>query len=226
MYKTLIVMLAVAVLLAGSSLAQDKACRTVEVTGPPLVTPDFGICNTGESLKVVNQYAGPIAVGFNTPTPTDTLLHDSSIAFYCTDNPGDCYTVIVTTKSGAVITSAGCAVTAGDEIPTTPTLSEWGLIIFSLLILTLATVVVVRRRTAMNAAGAGSDVSTTIHGPLFVPQLYFKTLLVTLGMAAVVLVVATILSTSVPIRDFAGTIISAAIVAYMAHLWLHSAKKE
>ena len=127
------------------------------------------------------------------------------------------------TKSGAIVTSSGCAGTHGSEVPT---LSEWGLIIFSLLILTLATVVVVRRRTAMNAAGAGSDVSTTIHGPLFVPQLYFKTLLVTLGMAAVVLVVATILSTSVPIRDFAGTIMSAAIVAYMAHLWLHSAKKE
>jgi hypothetical protein len=221
-YKTLIVMLAVAVLLAGSSLAQNKLDRTVEVTGPPLVTPNFDGCHADESLTVVNKYNGPIVVGLNTSTPIDTLLKDSSIAYGCT-NGFDCYTVKVVTKSGAIITSTGCAGTYGTEIPT---LSEWGLIIFSLLILTLATVVVVRRRTAMTAAGAGSDVSTTIHGPLFIPQLYFKTLLVTLGMAAVVLVVATILSTSVPIRDFAGTIISAAIVAYMAHLWLHSAKKE
>ncbi len=54
--------------------------------------------------------------------------------------------------TGVVDTShyAGRLVTA----ETIPTLSEWGLIIFALLILTLVTVVVTRRRRAMARAGA------------------------------------------------------------------------
>jgi len=104
-----------------------------------------------------------------------------------------------------------------------PTLSEWGMIIFSLLILTLITVVVARRRTAGVAAGTGADVS--ISGPMFIPQVFVKTLTVTLGLAAVVLVVAGLLSQSLPLRDIAGTIISAGIIAYMAHLWVQPRRK-
>ena len=105
-----------------------------------------------------------------------------------------------------------------------PTLSEWGLIIFSLLILSLITVVVARRRTATSAAGVGSSV--TISGPIFAPTRYLRMLIVTLSIAVVVLIAAMMISGSLPLRDIAGTILSAAIVAYIAHLWIVPKNKE
>jgi len=59
----------------------------------------------------------------------------------------------------------------------------------------------------------------TLHGPLFVPHLFVKTLTATLGLAVVTLVAATLISSSVPLRDIVGTILSASIFAYIAHLW-------
>lgn len=104
-----------------------------------------------------------------------------------------------------------------------PTLSEWGLIIFSLLILTLATVVIVRRKTTL--ATAGGDASVTIGAPLFVPVVFWKTLTVMLVLAGAGLGVAMAIAGTVPLRDTAGTIVSAGIVAYIAHLWI-GARKE
>jgi len=103
-----------------------------------------------------------------------------------------------------------------------PTLSEWGLIVFSLLILTLITVVVVRRRLATVAAGAGGTISTSSTGPLFFPAIFFKSLTATLGLAVAVLIAAIAVSGTLPLRDIAGSLISAAIVAYIAHLWIVS----
>ena len=99
-----------------------------------------------------------------------------------------------------------------------PTLSEWGMIIFSLLILTLATVVVVRRKTT--AVVAGANVSTTVPMPLMVAGVFWKVLAVAEAVAIAGLAIAGAVSGSLAARDIVGTLISAAIVAYMAHLWI------
>jgi hypothetical protein len=195
--------------------AQDKADRRVVVTyeDPDLIAPDFAECHDGEVLTVVNGTGQSINVGFNTETPADVVAADDSVQYTCT-NGYDCYSVELVTKSGQTLQAYACAEPYGGEVPT---LSEWGLIIFSLLILTLITVVVTRRRTATSMAGEGADI--TMHGPLFVPRLFMRTLTVTLGAAVIILVVAAVLSTTLPVRDVVGTILSAGIVAYMAHLW-------
>jgi len=108
-------------------------------------------------------------------------------------------------------------------INSTPTLSEWGLIIFALLILTLISVVVVRRKTVL--ATAGGDASMTIGGPLFIPVVFWKTLTAMLVLAGAGLGVAMAIAGTVAVRDIAGTIVSAGIVAYIAHLWI-GARKE
>lgn len=102
-----------------------------------------------------------------------------------------------------------------------PTLSEWGLIIFSLLLLTVG-VVRIRNQPAMMMAGAGG-VNMALSGgrkPLFVPQVFAKCFTVTLLLAAVGLGTAVWFLGSVPIRDIVGTLISATIVAYLAHTLL------
>ena len=224
--KVLMLFTAGILLISGLCLAQDKANRSVTIKCDPLRTPNFEPCHNGEFLTVTNkcEIGGVpqiIKVGWNGNAPADVLAFSASIAYGCTNPLSDCYTVQVVGPRGRIETSEGCAAPGGTEI--IPTLSEWGMIIFSLLILTLITVVVARRRTAGVAAGTGGDVS--ISGPMFIPQVFVKTLTVTLGLAAVVLVAAGLLSQSLPLRDIAGTIISAGIIAYMAHLWVQPRRK-
>jgi len=213
------------------TIAQDKADRTVEITYDTTfmspVTPDFLPCYDGDSLTIVNlciisEIQKSIVVGFNTATPLDTVPYGDTIKYGCTDSLNDCYTVEVTDKNGFVQKSSGCVEPGGVE--RIPTLSEWGLIIFSLLILSLVTVVVTRRRTATSAAGVSGSV--TISGPVFVPARFIKALTVTLGIAAAVLITAIAISGSIPVRDIFGTVISASIVAYIVHLWIVPKEKE
>jgi len=98
-----------------------------------------------------------------------------------------------------------------------PTLSEWGLIIFSLLILTLGTVVVVRRKYSLAIAG---EVSGSIKAPLLDAGIFWKVLASTEALAVVGLGLAGAIYGSLATRDIFGTLISAAIVAYMTHLWI------
>jgi len=87
------------------------------------------------------------------------------------------------------------------------------------------TVVVTRRRLAIAGPG-GADMAAPVGGALFFPARYFKVLTGTLGLAAVILLTALAISGSLPLRDIAGTIISAGIVAYIVHLWLTQAKPD
>ncbi|HUV29859.1 MAG TPA: hypothetical protein VMY05_02025 [Acidobacteriota bacterium] len=59
-----------------------------------------------------------------------------------------------------------------------------------------------------------------MYGRLFVPDVFWKVLAVTLGLAVIGLAIAFLVSSSVPLRDVVGTLISATMLAYMAHLWI------
>ncbi len=216
MHKNIFVLLLLALVIGfvGQAAATNRYVTiTDDGQGSPVFDPDpFGICDAGEYVTFDNQAGYLIQMKHPESATWRDLADNDTIQFPCTDDPMECYEYMVPSKSGTAVMSV-CAGTAINEIPT---LSEWGLIVFSLLILTLITVVVTRRRTMTSTAGS-ADV--TLHGPLFVPHVFIKTLTATLGLAAVILVAATLLSSSVPLRDIAGTILSAGIVAYMAHLW-------
>ena len=79
---------------------------------------------------------------------------------------------------------------------------------------------------AANRSSAGVGGSVTISGPIFAPARYMKALIVTLSLAVIVLITAMAISGSLPVRDIIGTILSAAIVAYIAHLWIVPRNKE
>jgi hypothetical protein len=150
---TLLAIILVGVLFsAGSVLADATASREVTVTydagGDSLITPDFLPCHNGEQLTVINGTGQEIDVDFNVSGTPTTLADAESVAFDCTDEPEDCYEATMTGGGGKIYRSAGCT-TGGSEIPT---LSEWGLIIFALLIMTSATVVMTRRKRATAAA--------------------------------------------------------------------------
>jgi len=65
-----------------------------------------------------------------------------------------------------------------------------------------------------------------MEGPLFIPEIFWKVLVGTLSLAAIGLAVAFAVFGSVPLRDVIGTLISATILAYMAHLWVWFAREE
>jgi hypothetical protein len=129
--------------------------------------------------------------------------------------------------AGGVWGGANTTCTSAPPTSDIPTLSEWGLIIFSLLILSLATVVVVRRRMTLAPAGAvaGGEMSS-MSGPMIVPALFWKTLVIVETLAVAVLLVIIAAAGSVPLRDIAGTLISAAIAAYIVHLWILSSRAK
>ena len=186
--------------------------------------PNFGPLPAGEYLGITNGCDFPIDTKWNGDPATEMKnIAPGATIYYEGTNDQDCYTVKQGDPKMPWNPDYACEVPYGEEI--IPTLSEWGMIIFSLLILTLVTTVVTRRRLAMAGRG-GADMATPVGGALFFPARYFKVLTGTLGLAVIILLTALAISGSLPLRDIAGTIISAGIVAYIVHLWLTQAKSE
>jgi cysteine-rich repeat protein len=98
-----------------------------------------------------------------------------------------------------------------------PTVSEWGLILMSLLLLTTATLVFAGgRRFATNGPiGAGGIASPPLNG-----NLYVKVLLATLSLVALGFVGAIALTGALSGVDIAGSLLCAPVFAYWVHLWL------
>lgn len=232
-YLTAVLMI---VLWAGSAYAESEA-TTYQVTlvgsqykiTPPgssavnTYTQWLSLANGSSELIYFSNGTAARIVARNTASPSGQPLKDSvwvvsgttpAMTFTCSADGGNGWIIQIGDGVGgntdAVLTlNISCAV---------PTLSEWGMIIFSLLILTLGTVVVVRRRTV--AAVAGANVSTTVHMPMMIAGVFWKVLAVTEALAVVGLGIAGAVFGSLATRDIFGTMISAAIVAYMTHLWI------
>lgn len=112
-----------------------------------------------------------------------------------------------------------------DPLLAVPTLSEWGMFITPLLMLTGLTVLLLRRPVRVGAGGPGA-MPVALMTPLFVPALFGKALLGTLALAAAGLVLASLLLGSLSPTDVAGTLVSASILAYLVHLWMPLSGRE
>jgi len=105
-----------------------------------------------------------------------------------------------------------------------PTLSEWGLIILSLLLVTVGVVHIRRQQPAMAMAGAGAPVQSNESSgmSLFNRDAFGKCLTATWALSILGLGVAIWIMGSIPMRDIIGTMICATIVAYLVHTFLPS----
>jgi parallel beta-helix repeat protein len=104
--------------------------------------------------------------------------------------------------------------TAGTGIPT---LSEWGLIIFMLMLTTIG-ILFTMRRQAMIAATSGGIADGT-PPPVLVPAVFIKALTITGLLALIGFAISIWLSSSLPTTtDIVGTLISVPIFAYLIHL--------
>ncbi len=99
--------------------------------------------------------------------------------------------------------------------PQTPTLSEWGLIIFTLLLLTVATRFIVRHQVTLNTT-TGTLPPNNI--PLLTPIVFRKALIITSLLFLIGSLLALGLSYSPSSVDMVGSLISVFILAYLLHL--------
>jgi hypothetical protein len=114
-----------------------------------------------------------------------------------------------------------CVTTSGNDctisVKDGPTLSEWGLIIFTLLLLTGGVLFIMRQPATMSAMG-GSLRSEGGNPLPFVPAVFIKALTITGLLVLLGFAVAFWLSSPPSATDIVGTSISAPIFAYLLHL--------
>jgi hypothetical protein len=104
-----------------------------------------------------------------------------------------------------------------DMIPI-PTLTQWGVIILLLLVLAIGMVFLYQRQTSLAMAGVAE--ASSAKPKLFDRKLFARVFAVALLIGIAGLVAAYLYYGSITNADPFGTVVSAGIVAYMAHLWL------
>ena len=103
-----------------------------------------------------------------------------------------------------------------------PTLSQWGLIILGLLLLSMGIVVVRKKELAV----AGFENSQTTNYFLFDKRIYGRVLAIVLILAAVGLVISRFFYGTLSLTDIFGTVASSFIVSYIVHLYIGHKKEN
>lgn len=102
-----------------------------------------------------------------------------------------------------------------------PTLTEWGLILMSLLLATAGTIFILQRRWAMEelaVVNGGIQSDRRMLPRLFVPRVFGKALAATIVFVSVGLAVSVRLLGNLSALDIGGTMLCALIFAYVTHL--------
>jgi hypothetical protein len=101
--------------------------------------------------------------------------------------------------------------------PTIPTMSEWGLILFAMIIFTLSVVFGTQQQQVLDMGGASAKVSTRSKLP-FDMQLYFKVLpLVYLGFVVIFATAVTLFGYEMTNADVPGSLLTGGVIAYLIH---------
>ena len=104
--------------------------------------------------------------------------------------------------------------------PSIPTMSEWGLILFALILFTLSVVFGTQRMRAMAMSGSGQKLAGN-SSPWRLPfdrKSYFRVLpLVYLGIALVFSIATLVFGYTMTAADVPGSILSGGVVAYLIH---------
>jgi hypothetical protein len=100
-----------------------------------------------------------------------------------------------------------------------PTVSEWGLILIALLLLTVATLVF-GHATSVATSSQGNLSLAIGPGRLFVPRVFAMTLVVVASLVGTGLSVAFWLHGEVTSVDLTGALLCTPLLSYLVHLWL------
>ncbi len=98
-----------------------------------------------------------------------------------------------------------------------PTLSQWGMVLLLLLLISLGTAFIIKRQRSLAIAG-GMESTSQNRRSLFDRILYFKVLVVVLLFLITVISFVVIYYGNISMTDIVGGILSSLIVAYLIHL--------
>ena len=102
-----------------------------------------------------------------------------------------------------------------------PTVSEWGLITLSLLLLSFGTAVVYRKQMELSNANDASSFTMKLSTPLFHKSSYLGSLAVVLGLGLLLSIFSWLTTGTITLVDIVGGTITAPILAYWIHLvWM------
>lgn len=224
----------------------DYECFTFNVCGNTNFPPSVAGAPSGNTITIPCGTAQTLNLSFLPPEVGQTV---STLI----NTGGLCNTTINQNTSGAVsntsvtITGAACNVgthhilyTATDDgtpnasttvditvvitpCANVPTISEWGLFILCLISLTIGMIFIYRRESAFAFAGSGSSNQKM---NLFDRSLFGKVLAITLGLAVAGLFISYLAIGSITVTDTIGSVISAAVIAYMSHLFILFRRRE
>jgi hypothetical protein len=179
--------------------------RSTNPTNFPIVDPPIG------SMLMQCAPTATFKVGFS---PIPRLIGNSSkiTVFGMTDAGMEVFFEV--TINGPIGTTPPTPVFAA------PTLSQWGAILLSLLLLATGTVFITgRRRMAVETETlSGASNFNEPARPLFAAKIFAKALAVTLSLFLAGLATFTRLSGSIGAIDVCGALLCSLIVAYIAHL--------
>lgn len=128
-----------------------------------------------------------------------------------------------TLSNNNVATAPGsCSMSA----PTIPTLSEWGLILFALIIFTMSVVFGTQHQKTLATQNAGGSMPATSGSKLpFDSTLYLKVLPIVYLSFAVIFAAAALFGYELTSADIPGSLLSGAVIAYLVHFVMKSTKK-
>jgi hypothetical protein len=115
--------------------------------------------------------------------------------------------------------------------PVVPTLSEWGLISFILLLLSFGTVFIARKEgefVLQSTKGKGFRLSAAFQKPPFVKALFKKALLGTGAIGIALGALSLALTGTITLVDIVGFSVAGPVFAYLTHLmmWFEKKRKE
>jgi hypothetical protein len=168
-----------------------------------------------------NESVAVGALGANSYTFTNVQLAATGFSAILTATFSDNTACTLTDNAG--LSPAPCSPNATGI----PTMSEWGLILFALIMFTLTVVFGTQHQRSM--AMANSDLSATGHTGSRFPfdaKLFFKALpWVYMAITAIFAVSIFLFGYELTSADLPGSLFAGAIIAYLAHYVMHFSKK-
>ena len=146
-------------------------------------------------------------------------LHESIVGFVAnfnrTTNP-----LATPLTTGNACDGVSCAFAA------VPTMGEWGMILFALIMLSFGVIFVMRQQVAL--AGAGATASSSFSSGLPFDKSSFGKILayVMIGLAATFTVAISVFGYEMTNADVPGSLLAGPALAYLIHLIVMSSKKE
>jgi len=185
----------------------ELARETFLITGG---TPPFTVSNSTGNFYDAN--------GNNlSNADLNSLISNSTLQIWVDANNSSTHSLTIIDSNGLIDSVSGgpCNICPEFNPEDIPTLSQWGLILLSLILLSITTVSIIQNKNSL-AHNRGAP-SPTVMIPYFDRTLFKRMLLKSLPLMLLVFVLISLVEGSWFVRNLVGTVLSVGILVYILH---------